>query len=328
MPSIAESINSANPLQGPLKEGLDTLSASQQITFTLYVKLILPLDRYVFWVRSDLVSDMALGGAYSYSVPDGGGPPPAPVICVPGSLHYATQVKQNEDESIAVRSVTFTAESEVQDFNKVGPCVMYIGEFEGLRFAFNRRESFYQQAGLFHYTGDAVYPALASQLVDCLEDFDATNVVVSNSLPIWLALNKFMPMYPSFLVQENLEPPYASVHIPPDSTRAIGAAPFWDRTGTHSQLVREKVKITLYGLRNYNALDFQDYLFQNSLDNPSVWGLCNTPVMQDEKRTQSELTILAQKKVFELEINYYQVRARNIARQLILKCIPTFGFAD
>ena len=239
-----------------------------------------------------------------------------------GSLHYSTIVKQNEDETMALNSVIFTSESEVQDFNLIGPTVMYIGEFEGRRFAFSRRDGFYKQSGIYHYKGDAVYPALASQLVDDISQFDSTNVIVSNSLPIWLGLNQFFPMYPSFLVEENIVPPYASVHIPADSTTAIAARPHWSRHGTHSQLVRERVKITLYGIRNFNALDFQDYVFQNSLDNPSVWGLCNMPVMRDEKRTQTELTVIAQKKTFELDVNYYQRRVRDISRQLILKCIP------
>jgi hypothetical protein len=332
MPSIQESLHDESPLKGPLDAGLDTLSQNQKIRFTRYVKLILPLDGYVFWVRADMVSDVVVGGCYQASepctdcskIPEDGTAPPGACIDVEGSLHYGTRVEQREDETIAINTVVFTAESEVTDFNRIGPCVMYIGEFEGRRFAFNRRGSFYKQAGLYHYQGDAVYPALESQLVHDLTCFDMNNVVVSNSLPIWLTLNQFMPMYPSFLVEENREPPYASIHIPPESTVAIGARPLWGTNGTHSQLVQEKVKITIYGLRNFSALDFQDYVLQYTLDNPTIMGVNNMPVIRDEKRTQSELTVIAQKKTFEIEINYYQLRARDIARQLILTCIPQF----
>jgi hypothetical protein len=332
--SIAESYESQGPLNAPLQQGLETISQDQEILFTQYVKLILPLDGYVFWVRSDLVGAAALCNCYNCSNQQvtpttpyvnptqavlG---PPGPYLKVQGSLHYSTSVRQSEDETMAVNSVIFTAQSEVNDFNLIGPTVMYIGTFEGRRFAFSKRDAWYKQAGLYHYQGDAVYPALASQLVDDVSAFDTTNVIVSNSLPIWLALNQFMPMYPSFLVEENIPPPYASVHIPPDSTTAVAARPAWGHTGTHSQLVKEKVKITVYGLRNFSALDFQDYVFQNSLDNPTVWGLMNMPVMQDEKRIQSELTVIAQKKSFEMEVNYYQIRVRDIARQLIQGAVP------
>lgn len=327
MPSIAESLKNQSPLNEPLKDGLDSLSATQTVIFTQYVKLILPLDQYVFWVRSDLVSQVALLNAYHYNpvMPADGTSPPGATVTVKGSLHYASDSRMNEDESPTIHSVIFTSQSEIQDFKAVGNNVMYIGTFDGVRFAFTKRGSFYQQAGLHHYTGEALYPALASQIVDCLDCFDTANVVVSNSLPIWLTLNQFMPMYPSFLVQSNLVPPYASVHIPPDSTTPVGMQPLWDKRGNHSQLVRERVKITLYGMRNFSALDFQDYLFQYSLDNPTTIGFVgDMPIMRDEKRTQSELSIIAQKKVFECEISYFQQRLRDIARQLILKCIVNY----
>lgn len=325
MPSIAESYEHQGPLNPPLQSGIETISQNQEVVFTLYVKLILPLDGYVFWVRSDLVDELMVCNCWKYAAPPlDGSSPPGPVFSAQGSLHYSTQVKQNEDETMALNRVVFTAQEEVQEFNNVGPCTMYIGVFEKVRFAFSNRGMFYQQAGIYHYQGDAIYPALASQIIDSLDNFDTNNVIVSNSLPIWLMLNQFMPMYPSFLVTENLQPPYASVHIPPENTTALAAMPLWDKTSTHSQLVKDRVRITLYGMRNFNALDFQDYVFQYSLDNPSVMGIMNMPVMQDVKRTQSELMVIAQKKVFEVEINYYQIRVRDLALQYITKVIPQF----
>ena len=65
--SIAEAFESQSPLQGPLDSGLETISNSQTVTFVQYVKLILPLDGYVFWVRSDLVSSEALCNCYNCS---------------------------------------------------------------------------------------------------------------------------------------------------------------------------------------------------------------------------------------------------------------------
>jgi len=37
----------------------------------------------------------------------------------------------------------------------------------------------------------------------------------------------------------------------------------------------------------------------------------------DDKKVQSEFQIISQKKTMILQVNYYQNRARNIARQLI-----------
>lgn len=331
MPTIAESLPNQSQLSSSLKAGLDVIDRSQVVTFTKYVKVVLPIDGFVFWVKADLLSPSALLNAAALNFVAFNEPQavitPAPTIKVQGSLHYATDHRQNEDETVDVDRVVFTSESEIRPFNEIGPMVMFIGEFDGLRIVFSQRQSFYQQAGIYHYAGDAVYPAMESQIIDDPQDFDARTLVVSNSLPIWLSLSKFMPVYPSFAVPDNTVPPYATAHIPPDSTEAIQAAPSFDRYSTHSQLVKEKVRITIYGLRNFNALDFQDYVFQYSLDT-DVIGVMNMPVIRDEKRTQAELTILAMKKSIEFEVNYYQTRARDVARQLILSCIPTFILGD
>lgn len=329
MPTVAETADEANnQLAAGLELGTRTLAQEQEITFTAYVKLVLPLDGYVFWVKASLLTASALFNALRFNGPQFNQSPRvaslAQTITVKGSLHYATDNRQNEESTQAVNAVIFTCFQEVNDLNEVGSTLMYIGEFNGQRFAFNRRAGFYKQANLFHYRGDAVYPSMQTQLVDSLDGFDTTNVVVSNSLPLWLALNRYMPVYPSYLVDQNVVPPYAAIHIPPGSTEALQQAPRYDRNFSQWQLVQETVKITIWGFRNFNALDYVKYLMDDSLANPTVWGLMNTPIVQDEKITQSELNVIAQRKVVTFEVNYYQQRIRDIVRQLILSAFITF----
>jgi hypothetical protein len=45
----------------------------------------------------------------------------------------------------------------------------------------------------------------------------------------------------------------------------------------------------------------------------------NMPVMQDEKVTQPEMGIIAQKKVITFDVSYFQTTVNNVARQLIEK---------
>lgn len=327
MPSIGELLNENNsPLASAMAQGVDDIAQGQTLVFTKYVRVVLPLDGFVFWVRADQLSHSALLNASQLNAVALNQAPvtitPAPTVTVKGSLHYATDNVQEEDQTLGRNRVVFTAESQIDAFNQLGPQVLYLASFDGIRFAFSQRKPYYQQAGLFHYVGDAVYPALASQLVDDAVTLDTSNVVVSNSLPIWLGLNQYFPVYPSYLVPDNHIPPYAAVHIEPNSTQAIQSAPALDQFLSHTQLVSEKVKITIYGARNFNALDYQDYLFQYSLDT-DAFGLLNMPVVRDEKRGQSELNVLAMKKSLELEVSYYQTRIRNVARQLILSALPT-----
>jgi hypothetical protein len=299
MPSVNETSGAKHQLAAGLATGLQTLSENQQIQFTQYSQVVLPLDGYVFWVNT------------------------GQTVTAQGSLHQAIDQRQNEDETLAVNRIVFTSLVSVDEFNDISPTTIYIGQFNGVRFSFNRRGPFYQQADLYHYVGDAVYPALASQLVDSPGDLPA-DPVVSNSLPVWLALNQFMPMYPSYLLPANLEPPYAAVHIDPSETEALGSAPLLDRTSTHTQLTKDTVRITMYGLTNNQALDFQDYVFKYIINNDNVIGLMNMPIMRDEKRTQSELNVIAMKKTFELDVSYYQARVNTLARQLITNVIAQY----
>jgi hypothetical protein len=329
--SLSETLIAQTPLGAALRAGVDTLSLNQEIVFTKYVRLVLPLDGFVFWVKADLLSESALMNAARMNSVAANGQPsvvtPASTISVRGALHYGTDNRQEELNTASVNSVVFTSESEVDGFNEIGQNVLLLGEFDGLRFSFNKRGSFFRQAELYHYVGDAVYHTMDSQFIDSLEGFDVNNVVVSNSLPLWLALTQPTgipllggipcPLYPSYLVPQNLLPPYGVVHVVPETTVGLQGAPFIARDSTHTQLATEHVRITFYGVRNFGALDFQDYVLDYT-DVIGSFGIMNIPVVRDDKQWQSEISVLAMRKTIEFDVNYYQTRANTVARQLIL----------
>lgn len=324
------------------KAGVDAISSNQEVEFTPYVRLVLPLDGYVFWVRADLLSQSALINASPLNRFTPNQPrlvvAPAAPFTIQGSLHYAIDTRQEEAETYAANRVVFTAENKIDDLNEDNPNLLYIGCFEGRRFAFSARGIFYRQAGLWHYSGFAVFPDMESQLVDAVAGFDTKSVVTSNSLPIWLSMNYYenvpwqpynrpaFTLYPSFLTPANITPPWATVHIPPESTTAIAATPNFGPTYTHNQLVTEKVVVTLWGTRNYNALDFVDFVSQCSLNPQFGFGIMNQPVVRDEKRIQSEISAIAMKKTVEFQINYNQNRVNDLTRQLIKTVVPTYVF--
>lgn len=340
MPSVSEAAaTQATSFSAAAKTGEDVLSLWQTIIFTRYVRLVLPIDGSIFWVRADQVSTSALANAMGVNVDVLNANPAlikeAATLTVKGSLHYSTDTQQDESETYGLAKVVFTAQSEVKPLRALGPDEIFIGTFQGNRFSFSSRGPFYIQADLFHYVGDAVYPFMETQLVDDVIAFSTTAQVVSNSLPIWLSMSNYepqpweafgvnFPLYPSFLSPANLQPPYATVHIDPDSTEAIASAPTFSSDCTHDQITQEHVRVTLYGLRNASALDFADFVGQFTRSNPSTMGIMNMPIIKDEKRTQTELTTIAMKKTIEFDVNYYQHRANNIARQLIESAIPTF----
>lgn len=344
MPTVAESLGQASQIENVLKAGLEQLDLDQVVTFTLYQRTVLPLDGFVFWVRADILAPSAVANGFtanaasvneSVSVAK-----PAPVLKVKGSLHYATNVRQEEASTMAVRQVIFTAEEKVNDLAAIAPSQIYIGSFKGVRFAFSQRQNFYHQADLFHYIGDAIYPDMESQIIDDPAAFDSLSLVVSNSLPVWLAIaelapkpwqppRELFPMFPSFLVPANIAPPYGVVHIEGDETDALNNAVYMSDLSSASQIAVDTVRITLYGLRSNAALDFRDAVVSFSTTvRPDLIGIMNVPIPRDEKETQREFNMIAMKKTIVFQVSYYQRRINDFAQKLILDAVPSIAFGN
>ncbi|EHD2125413.1 hypothetical protein JRK10_005032 [Salmonella enterica] len=308
MPSLSELQQTAKTeLNATLTQGLDDLSRFQVVTFTKYIRKVLPLDGFVFWVKASVLS-----GAPD-SEPD--------TVNVKGYLHLTTESIQDDEQLYDRNVVTFTAQADIDPFNDIGSDVLYIGEFFGIQFSFSRRTGLNEAANLYHYSGEAIFPYMRSQIINSADDIDLADVVVSNSLPIWLSLSQFMPMYPAMLSVQNLVPPYATVKCGEPSPVA-GA--FWlDEKQNQYQLVSEDVTITVTGLRNAAVEDFLRYVQDYTLSDKAEMGVMNIPVIQDERVTQNELNIIAMRKKVKFKVNYYQQRMRNVARKLITSAIPS-----
>ncbi|CAG9205714.1 conserved hypothetical protein [Burkholderia gladioli] len=311
---IDEAAAAPGDLAAALQTGLEQISRQQSVTFQQYTKSTLPTDGYVFWV--------ATGTAQQFK----------------GSLHILTDRRQDEDQTIAANKMIFTAEEEISQLNAISPGSMWVGTWQTddatLQVAFAETGSNYQQADLWHYRGFAVYPALASQLVASAADLPV-EPIVSNSLPIWLSVAGLAgaPIYPSFLVPDNVQPPYVTAHIEPVETVALQSFPTYQWPGAPSpptalqpmastQLMRDSVRLTLYGFTNQKAIQFYSALIDYSM-NTDNFGFCNSPAIRDEKRTQVEIAAIAMKKTLTILASYYQGTADAIARRLILSASIT-----
>lgn len=328
MASATEAAQAKPQLGAGLAQGVETISGNEQVTFTLYVKLVLPLDGFVFWVNASLLTDSAIYNASQYNrveIDKYAFAVPPKQVTVKGSFHYNTSVQMLEDRQPAFNHIIFTALQPITDFNSINPQFMYIAEYQGLKFAFNSRDNYYKQADLYHYRGSSLYSIMNTQIINTMTDFDAQSVIVSNSLPIWLTLTDFFPMYPSYLVDQNTPPPYAAVDIIPSETTALGQFPIINNViptsgnpvqSTYNQLTSDTVKITMYGIRNHEVLNFAEYVYQYSMNTDNI-GLMNMPIIQDEKVTQSEFGILAMKKTITFKISYYQNTVNDVALKYI-----------
>lgn len=307
--SVLDEAQSAEGGAATLVAGLRTLSLNQTVVFRQYVRKVLPLDGYVFWLGTKSAE-------------------------IAGSLHVGADKRQLEDEYASINRVVFTTTEEVDSFNEIDPNTIWVGTWGQIKFAFAQRGPYYKTAKLFHYTGDSINPAMLSQLVDVGQQLSDATLIVSNSLPSWLQLVDYAPiwlappnpgivLYPSFLVPANLAPPYGSVHIEPGETRALQAIPLADQNWNTSQLARDLVRITLYGLTNQQVQNFLNLVYQFSADTNAI-GIMGDAVVRDAKRTQEELGVIAMKKLIEFEVSYNQGTQNNIARALLLAAQETF----
>jgi hypothetical protein len=259
-------------LETPLLAGLENLDRKSTITFTQYTKYVFAQDGYVFWV--------ATGNT----------------MLVQGSLHLGTDRTQEEDQTIGLNSLIFTSEGEVTGLNAPSPTTMWIGAWvtpeTTLQVAFSSHGSYYAEANIWHYTGFAVYPALQAQIVASAADLP-TGPIVSNSLPIFMAaiaslpstsLAPAIPVYPAFLVDDNLPAPYVAIDIDPDKTVALQAFPSFEWPAdpvsgfnnlTSYQLVRDEVKLIFYGLNNQQIQRVLAGLMDYSLGTDN-FGFCSS----------------------------------------------------
>ncbi|EBR4477755.1 hypothetical protein B1G57_24265, partial [Salmonella enterica] len=268
MPSLSELQQTAKTeLNATLTQGLDDLSRFQVVTFTKYIRKVLPLDGFVFWVKASVLS----------SAPDS----EPDTVNVKGYLHLTTESIQDDEQLYDRNVVTFTAQADIDPFNDIGSDVLYIGEFFGIQFSFSRRTGLNEVANLYHYSGEAIFPYMRSQIINSADDIDLADVVVSNSLPIWLSLSQFMPMYPAMLSVQNLVPPYATVKCGEPSP--VAGAFCLDEKQNQYQLVSEDVTITVTGLRNAAVEDFLRYVQDYTLSDKAEMGVMNIPVIQDER---------------------------------------------
>jgi hypothetical protein len=333
----SELFDSATPMAGDLQAGLAQVSLNQQIKFKLYGRVVLPLDRFVFWVAAPLLKQKPFQPNGLITAPQLSDEEMEDCAFIAKcSLHYTTDFRQEETENYAANRVVFTTNKEVQELNEVAPDTMWIAEFDGFKFGFSSSSMRYRQAGLWHYAGFALYPDMATQVVDDITQF-SSDLVVSNSLPAWLQIAGYRPpwafwgplpqLFPSFAVPDNERPPFGAVHVNPDATRALASAPtIASDSSSHTQLVTDTVRITLFGARNQMVMDFIDAVYRYSSDT-GVIGLMNMPVPRDEKRTQSEMRTLAIKKTIDFEISYLQGTMRKVATQVIKTAVPQMYLA-
>ena len=303
---LDEGAEAAGQFAGLLNDAKDQLSGNYELVFQCYSRVVLPYDKYVYWQPTVKTQPVA------------------------GSLHFTQDIEQNEDETVGLAHVVFTSKQRITEFADAPPNTIFIATIGEFRFGFARQMGRYEEAGIWHYEGRSIYPALASLLLDTPGLIDPSRAVVSNSLPLWFDFATYQPLYgfkpnltlyPADLVEPNLTPPYGAVII--DGPTPLTALPGLDANSSSTQVVRDRVRIVLYGLQSNESIDFLNAMIQYSLDTGN-FGVASMPCVVDVRRPQTELQAIAMQKAIDVTVNYTQSRVNTVAQKLILSAVPTF----
>lgn len=315
MPSLDDIAYSAGtPLANALAAGVRDISYARTVSFTKYQRAVLPVDGFVFWVATEERRD------------------------VDGALHMTTGSELIEDQSYDQSTVILTSREEIHAFHDMALDEVWVGDFDGVRFAISSRSNRYDQAGLFHYLGNTVRPAFASQFIDDPSLLQTIGPVTSSSLALFLAMPTQpsvalnwcpwptdVPLFPSFAVPDNQPPPYVAVHNDPGGGKAVSMGTLDPLTGSTARLMTERVRLRFYGIAHQQADTVLSYILHWALLHPETIGITNSPHLRDEKTPMAEINALAMCKTVELDVMYSQIAVRNTALALIARIAPSLN---
>lgn len=327
MAALDEISSPQSQINAALKDAIAVLGQTQTVSFRRYRRVVLPIDGFVFWL-----------------------PVGETTLDVVGSLHYTQDVVQSQDETYGQATVKFSTAQQVTEFTAAPVNLIYVANIQDaqdntiFRYAFRHQNGFYDAAGIWHYFGQSIPPAMLTQLLDDPNSIQPDQAVTSNSLALWLPLNNYATpfyddftltgipfieksptLFPAFLADPNETAPYGTIHIPDNYPQSLQVSPYLDANRNSIQLGWDRVTITLYGLQNNAAVDFLNTVLQYSRQTNN-FGIMNMPIVQDVNRTMPEIQARAMKKQIEFEVSYYQTRVDNVARQLIKQAQMTFLF--
>lgn len=314
MPTLDELTggSAGTPLANALGAGLRDISYNKSVVFTEYKRRVLPLDGFVFWVATGRTRD------------------------VPCSLHATTTSEVKESQSFDQSHIIISTQQKIHEFHDTALNTVWMGNFEGIKFAIGSRTARYEQSGLFHYGAATIIPALAAQFISNSMELREKEPVIGNSFPLflwmldhdsialgWCPWPEPCPIFPSFCVPDNQAAPYCSIHVSPESATPLSMGRLDPSTASTDRLVTERVKLRFYGVRHQGVEDAMSHILHWCLLNENIMGIQSTPVIRDEKEPMAEINALAMAKTFELDVIYSQHAVRSTALALIRRTIPT-----
>ena len=305
-------------LSAQIDAAVGLLSQGRTFDLVTYSKFTNPVDGYVYWLKTDTVEKVA------------------------GSLHNSANQDQTADETINRNTIVFTTMERIKAFDSIDPDEIRVisvalddpalVDTGPLLIGFNIANNFYQQAGAYHYIGQAVYPQFRTFFIDDPEEWGAS-LVPANSLPILLdqLADYGIPVYAAYAVPPNVQGPYLSIDIQQSTT--LQAMPgFYEeitKTGTiwHVESFRrDMVELIAYNIKSADVQGLVAHIYDASA-RPALFGLMSAPQVSDLAAVQSEYGIRADKKSVKMDVSYWLSASVESVRKTITQANFTMEIA-
>lgn len=306
--SAADIVNSNNnnTLSQSLGAAVSDVSSDETVTFRQYRQTVLPFDGFVFWLATPTT------------------------LSVTGSLHIETNSVHDESQRYDHSEMVLSTQDQVQSFHQKFHGTLWLACINDTLFALDGEKRHFKKAGLFHYFGSSIPSSFLSQFIHTEAELDHYSPVVSSSLPIFLQLPhagsptlswcpwpQDVPMFPSFCVPDNQEPPYIILHPLAASVHAESMGTLDPESGSTSQLIRERIRVIMVGLPHLQAANIRDYILHWALLHCNELGISNSPVIQDIRHSLEAVPGISMMKSIEFDVMYNQRTVRQSAATLI-----------
>lgn len=305
MPGIDDTLKGTTGLLNEaIGYAVSTLSQAREFDLVKYTAYRNPVDGYPYWLKTSEVQK------------------------IQGSLHNRAIQENTQDHSNNRNTIILTTMEQIKGFDVVDPSVAYfitvamddpaIVDGGPLVIGFNSADSYYQEAGAFHYMGEAVYPNFRQFIVDSPTGWLAS-LIPSNSLPILLdqIADYGVAVYASWAVPANISTPYISVDIP--ASKTINSAPIYDYAGSNkfiNQFKIDDVELITYNMGAVNTQALVSHIYDVS-QRPALFGITKIPQVHEVPAVQSEYGIRADKKSVKMSISYWLSNSSTVVRKTI-----------
>lgn len=291
-------------LKDVIETGWATLAQAREFDLVKYNAFRNPADGYLYWLKTDEVQKIT------------------------GSLHNRAIQENTQDHTNNRNTIILTTSDQIKGFDVADPTTALFISIQiddpsivdggPMIIGFNSSDAFYEQAGTYHYMGEAVFPNFRQFIVDDPVDW-AANIVPANSLPIMIdQLGDYgVPVYAAWAVPANIQGAYISVNI--DNSRTMHMMPLYDSAqGVNyaNQFKADDIELVAYNMRAANIQGLVTHIFDSSM-RPAKFGLMSIPQVNDIPAVQSEYGIRADKKSVKMSINYWLSTSTELVRKTI-----------